>query len=669
MGISVKSNPFESLRATDFSDQEIFDFWVGLVGEVSLEEVLSPASLTPMVVLGGKGSGKTHLMRYFSASVQRLNYDKDLSRAVSETKYLGVYVWADGLKVNRFREKGYSDQIWNSIFYFYFELRLAINLLRDCLQVIQDGGLEYDSEHYSRSFSDLLVCDGYVGNSLEDSISYLMGLRKGVDRIVANVATGRATLDEVQICFNPGDMVFGLPLVLKDCCRIFSDMKFIFMIDELENFSSGQQEFLNSLIRYRKGPVSFRVGARLYGIKTNSTIEGGEPIKLGSEYVQVNFERAIRDAKSQDHFFKALIIKRLENSGFRPPGSNVDPSDYFEDTSSEEDVNSFLLKISPRNRDKEYGHTIKFRRNLAALERSGIVSSADIEEIIGLFKFPESPLKEKLCYLSFYKEWGPTSEALDLARRISADCRASEMSATMRNRFGQFKSDLISQYVRESTGKRVYYYGLSTLIDVCQNTPRNLFIILRSVYRRARFNGESPFDGESRISIRSQSEGVLDASEWFWEDAQPDVHGKEVRDAVDRLGRILMDIRYSSNPPECAVSTITFSPDGVSALAKDNLRHALNWSYLYSLEMGGIDKNKGSQVNNKVQLGPMLAPKYGLPPMRRGCVHVESGYIDELFSGEIGGFSESMKDRVNGFDRPFGKFGSAQDDLFVNEDK
>jgi hypothetical protein len=58
-----KQNPFSISKASDLSDQEIRDFWVD---EINFSDLIEPRSLKPKIIVGGKGSGKTHLMKHFS---------------------------------------------------------------------------------------------------------------------------------------------------------------------------------------------------------------------------------------------------------------------------------------------------------------------------------------------------------------------------------------------------------------------------------------------------------------------------------------------------------------------------------------------------------------------------------------------------------------------------
>src|ERR1044072_6727001 len=69
------SNPFNITRAADFTDQQIGDYWVDLAADGNgFIEMAKPTSEMPMLIMGGKARGKTHLMRHFSYQLQKIRY-------------------------------------------------------------------------------------------------------------------------------------------------------------------------------------------------------------------------------------------------------------------------------------------------------------------------------------------------------------------------------------------------------------------------------------------------------------------------------------------------------------------------------------------------------------------------------------------------------------------
>ena len=61
-------NPFNVTKASEYSDEQINNYWVSIGGD----NVLDPHDYTPKYILGGKGCGKTHLLRYYSYPLQKL---------------------------------------------------------------------------------------------------------------------------------------------------------------------------------------------------------------------------------------------------------------------------------------------------------------------------------------------------------------------------------------------------------------------------------------------------------------------------------------------------------------------------------------------------------------------------------------------------------------------
>ncbi len=109
-------NPFNVTKATDFSDPQIHELWVELSAQARFAELAKPTSPMPMFILGGKGSGKTHLMRHFSWPIQKLRHKSDGFAAVTQDGYIGVYCWTGDLHAGRFEGKQQPPQVWNDVF-------------------------------------------------------------------------------------------------------------------------------------------------------------------------------------------------------------------------------------------------------------------------------------------------------------------------------------------------------------------------------------------------------------------------------------------------------------------------------------------------------------------------------------------------------------------------
>lgn len=144
-------NPFLSrANSNRLDDDEVRSLWVGVDAAMESHPAFDPKDPMPTIVLGGKGSGKTHLFRYHSFPVQGLRYDHNSASAwklgLKEDGYVGVYTRADGLSGSRFQGKGIDDERWHVVFRYYVELWLAQGLLDVLATLAKKVGIFRETE-------------------------------------------------------------------------------------------------------------------------------------------------------------------------------------------------------------------------------------------------------------------------------------------------------------------------------------------------------------------------------------------------------------------------------------------------------------------------------------------------------------------------------------------
>ena len=664
-------NPFDMVKASDFTDAQIQAHWVDLSPDHALEHLLKPDLVMPMILLGGKGSGETHLLRYFSAPVQAARRGGDLLEAMREDHYVGIYIRAEGLNTTKFAKKGQDDEAWLAIFGMYFEIWLATSLLENIAAAVArvaTGRQDADfAAAAAKLFNDDVACQF---SSFDGFSKYLQDVRRSVDLIVDNAALSRSVTG-INLNFSPGKLIYGLPELIQTIYPELSSVLLVYLIDEVENLTADQQRFLNTLVRYRKGHASIKIGTRLYGIKTLETLNSGEPIRRDSEYEQVELDDFLRgNSKMYEDFCRRLIVHRLEYHHMR--GRNLS-SDMIADSFAEVENANFSARTalalvkSWDDKERERPYFAKAR----TLMREGGYKAAFIDELLSELHVPSSPLLEKLALFKLYRDWEPDPAALlDSARAFGAQARAlsdgDEAGADdLRSILSYFRTDLMAQLYRDCR-KSSPYAGLPTLIGISQGIPRNLLSALKHIYRRSLFAGERPFE-EGRISVESQSLGVRDSAAWFWEDAQPDEHSHKVREAVDVLATLFRTLRFSERPPECACATFSVRVDALSEESQRILTIAEKWSYLIRIKSGASDKNDRS-LRTKFQLGPMLAPRWGLSLSRRGTEGLTEAFGNAVFdAGRRDGLRGLFEKRVAGLlGKRFVKRGKEeQDSLFA----
>ena len=489
MATRADTNPFETTRATDFTDREILNYWVDLVGHDALDRLLKPSSTLPMLILGSKGSGKTHLLRYCSYSVRKLQWTTTAVDGLAADGYLGIYVHADGLNTNRFSNKGVDPEKWRTVFQYYFESWFARLLIETVASIFTTSNSSPLEERVIARIVDLFDRRPTLdSNSYTALCRFFSDEQKKLDFAINNASFTREL--HADILFSPGRLMFGIPEILSSHfgSKDKTPVQVLYLIDELENFSDDQQRFINSLIRYRRGPASLRIGSRLYGVRTYNTGGSGEPIKQDAEFEILPLDSIMRDSKDYPQCVRVLCVKRLAEAGFFPSTSDLRAlakqiDHFFEVPSTVDFHRQETARLVSKYDGQLRPYFERLQRQLESfLDRDGERLS---KQIIADLEVTEYPLLEKLNILLLYQAWAKGDELSKAAHKIrdwSKDFQEDPASAPKyRQTLSHYKMDLLAQLYRDSR-QRPVYAGLSTFIQMSQGVPRNLLGILKHVF-------------------------------------------------------------------------------------------------------------------------------------------------------------------------------------------
>lgn len=629
-----KKNPFDTIKANDLNDDEIIAQWVNLPNNRYFE-LFSPTSSDAKLIIGGKGSGKTHLMRYFSYQAQKIrNIDNPLQGIVNDG-YLGIYFQASGLHGSRFDDLPFEEPKKLSIFSYYLELWLTSQLL-EAIKTINNSPIELfnDEKKLCHEILDIFdeKPDDCNADSLEEVQKIIKSLIKNVDLDINNYHF--ISEFKARITVTRGNFIFGIPKLLSEHSKYLKDTNFLYLADELENISTYQQKYFNTIIRERKQPITFRIGARRNGIKTFDTLGSGEPNKKDNEFQLVSLDNEFTHEDQYSSFATELIINRLVAAELAPRELLANPDNQDQITKRKNYLQSLFEKadiediITKKSKDKKTTPTLKsFQSRLKKA-----LDEKTSEAICNTLSFNKNPIVEKAAIHLLCQKWNEknnSSEAdlLKAAKEIKEEIKKyiNDQENLISSKINYFQNNYISSALRHASQNNLdSYSGFNNLLIITKGYPRHILTVLRHIYKIEAFTDKKPFSPERPISVRSQRLAMKESCDWFHDDCITEGElGNNIAIFLNRLCSIFRLEYYADKPVECSASSFTLKK---SNLPQD-LQSTLDWALMMRVIIQAPDLRQGKndqETEEKFYLNSLLCPRWGLPIQKRGALSLST---------------------------------------------
>ena len=388
-------NPFGITKAVDFTDEEIDQYWTNIHEEGGFMDLLKPWSLMPIIIKGSKGSGKTHVMRYFSFELQKIRYGNNLKAGLDKEKFLGVYIRCSGFNHNKFSGKGLTEEQWEIIYHSFWELWVGERVCRQLCELRERNILDDSDERK--------IVDGIIGKlpielshniiTLADVCYLFKELQKDIDFEIQNFLFRENKTPHFKCLIPTPTLTFGIPNILHESVDFFKDKHIMYLIDELENFSEREQQLVQIILREKPTSCTVRVGTRPYGIRTLYILNAIEENRIGSEFELESLDDFLRTSKYYPDFIRGLCNKRLEIHGY----GKISITDFIEEAPR----TAVLDKICCKKISQGRGYINTLKSHLDNIK----MPSVTIDEITKKLQFKEDIILERVNYMIFYRRW------------------------------------------------------------------------------------------------------------------------------------------------------------------------------------------------------------------------------------------------------------------------
>jgi len=637
--MSDYKNPFAEYNSNVMSSEQIstlfaepFDLF-----DIKSDDIASERS--SILFIGGRGTGKTMLLRQFSYNVQRVSLPERTTYLdkVKECQYIGVYFRVDNPLLRSIdaissylNETGFPE----SIFTHYFELTIFKDYLEIVKSFLDDAEIAINDKHYTTVIADikkLLACpDVPAVHDATNIDELLMFVIEEINYIWKYQSEKAIDIDDA-VKFRPqcGVVLQGRlsneflnTSILKTLG--IGHINILLLIDEFENFSEVQQQVLNTAMRFTKPyGARFRIGMRPNGFKTYNTLDATDFIKEGRDYrkVEFGFPFIKKDNKTPYwNLVKSIAEKRLAVvSAFH--GKSI--VNFLGDT---EDLESEAKDIV-KGRDKHIEVYLKLIN-----EQSGKnYSKLDLEPLRH-----ENPLyeMENLRLLLSGKDIG--SSVANVAATFSdyVSNKKSDGGQKYANDYDKkykltFVFALCSIYHVEKKG----YYSFTDYCQLSSGIVGCFIELCRRAFDMAYFKERNNLL-EGKISNKIQTDAAYDYAQSEREMIQRiAIYGGKLNTFIDNIGNAFGVIHkdvYMRYPETNLFPAVL---DNLSAENRKLIEVACMWSLLVK-KPNTQDSKAKNQKQDIYYLNRVLAPVYKVSYRTRGGLNpivVTDSYFETSF--------------------------------------
>lgn len=428
------SRTFGSYKA-EWLDEDLYRLFVQ---PEYFPELLTPR---PCVIVGGRGTGKTTVLRGLSFEGQyelRGRPDDFLERS----QYIGLYMKVDANRVRSFRGSELGEDSWRRLFAHYINLQLCLLALDFVVWAERDLGV-------ASLLSDDDLDDFAAATHLSDVPTDLSDCRRKVRRSILEL---EASINNDPSAHRANISMQGAPVDLLYAALTrdgpLSGKTFFICIDEYETYLDYQQEVLNTLLKGAKPNLTYKIGVRELGWTTRTILDGNEPLISPADYVRIDLGQRWA-GREFEAFARAVAQARLGRYAALVAGELAP-----DETPEAPDVTALLPSLSASEEAKRLG-----AERIASTFRENLEHRPDLQEAISGIGHLEMTV---LDYWRQAQEWTYERTAEDFANNPKS----------WETRYVNYSYSALFTIRQRRTGIRKYYSGWSTFLHLAAGNIR-----------------------------------------------------------------------------------------------------------------------------------------------------------------------------------------------------
>ena len=629
MGSTSLQTTLSSNRAEELG----YDVWERFVIPPRFASVSPGGTYKPIVVYGGRGCGKTMLLRYLSHhsafSLRRDSFPEDVLR------HVGIYWRADTQFASLLNGRGKEEDLWRAAFGHMCAIVLSLEVLRSLLSIARSSFPTLSETNLQElDLDQLKAYSQAIPAKHKDAIPYFEHLLAQFEMWANDVRS----VEQPQ--FLPGyHFVRQVVLQVKEQLPQMSEAVFFVYIDEYENLGSSQQQLINAWLKHSQGPLIFNLAMKRNGFKTRDTVVTGEPLAETHDYRAVDIEDFDLH-KEFPSFAAEILLSRLHLDDVQIDGvelvkfsiDNLRNADMLAkrcSSSYRSEVRAAAEKLFPTKTRRCLANEIfndsQLLRRLRTLVQRRLEARKYKSHLGDDFVRPEFP------------EASIVTPALLSRPRISVEHIQEELRRLERgepNRFDSGKGWIHNNFVAcvldvysGSSDACPIYGGFDVY---CMMARGNLRHFLELCYQATL----QTKDGQS-VSVEQQAEAARQAAAKLLPEVRSfGIRGNQLHMFLLRLGSLfsLSQNRPSQSEGERTHFSIRGGEESLGEDERELLAEAVKWSVLFEAKETKV-KEAGKPKGVDYIINPIYAPYFHVSYRKGRKLDIDAKHLSTIIGG------------------------------------
>ena len=621
-----------------------FDVWDRFVIPPRLNISEWGKTRKPRVIVGGRGCGKTMLLRYLSHesefSPSRPSPDQ------STLEHIGIYWRADTQFASLLQGRDQPKDRWRAAFGHLSTLVLGKEVL-GALQSIANSELELIAPHDldRLDFSSLSTTQLEMPTTLTKLDAFL-------DESLFEFEHWANDVESVsQPQFLPAPSFLGrLISITRQQLNQLRDVVFFAYIDEYENLTELQQQVVNTWLKHSEPPLIFNLAMKRNGFKTRRTL-GEEHLVETHDYRPVDLEDFEQDTEFS-LFAAEILLLRFHHAdvaiGSFDPDLLRDPKAVTQRRTPaySQQVLSSARKLLPtatwRSLTRDlFGDPALFRQLEHRISK-GLERRGESEFTSAHFLHPQNPTPAAVVVPALLAR--PRLSTKQIADEFEKHCSGRSSSFQygaewVHNVFLAAYLDLFTSLVRTCP----IYSGFETYCHMAKGNVRHFLELCHKAF------ATSHDETQEGLSAKQQAEAAGHVAASLLPEVRSFGHlGNDLHSFILRLGSLfaLSQRRTSQSEPERTHFAIRDGEDAVGEHGKKLLLEAVRWSVLFEKRETKAKSVGTPQVVDYV-LNPIYAPYFQISYRKGRKLELSSSDFETLSSGSADEFKSKLYSRLS----------------------